>query len=207
MNVGFSVRLAKLPFLLGIPAASILLAGKADAILTYTIFESGSNVVVQTTGSLSTLGSQPPIGGYCGGDGLLQPSLGIVCAGPDELLAFYPIIGPSSFEGTANVFADSSTGLSSGLFGDFGLFGILPTYTLDSEIASTSTFNNATLASLGFTTFGLLGTWTIGNGSNTDSIKVVIVPAPLPLLGAAAAFGWSRRLRRRVFSSKANKET
>lgn len=27
------------------------------------------------------------------------------------------------------------------------------------------------------------------------------VPGPLPLMGAAAAFGWSRRLRRRVGSS------
>ncbi len=33
------------------------------------------------------------------------------------------------------------------------------------------------------------------------SIDVEEVPAPLPILGAAASFGWSRRLRRRIQSS------
>lgn len=42
-------------------------------------------------------------------------------------------------------------------------------------------------------TTGKLGTLTIDPFSITEP-----VPAPLPLFGAAAAFGWSRRLRRRI---------
>ena len=49
----------------------------------------------------------------------------------------------------------------------------------------------------------MIGTWTLdGTG---ESIQVVlgapepeVVPGPLPLFGAAAAFGWSRKLRKRI---------
>ena len=38
----------------------------------------------------------------------------------------------------------------------------------------------------------------------TDSISQTVdpVPGPLPVLGAAAGFGWTRRLRKRIRSSK-----
>lgn len=36
----------------------------------------------------------------------------------------------------------------------------------------------------------------------SDSVTPVRIPGPLPLLGAAAAFGWSRKLRRRVKGSR-----
>jgi hypothetical protein len=56
---------------------------------------------------------------------------------------------------------------------------------------------------MGFTTNGLIGTWTIVNTG--DTINVVVgapqaeaVPGPFPLVGAAAAFGYSRHLRRRL---------
>jgi len=71
------------------------------------------------------------------------------------------------------------------------------------SLLSSATFNGQTLASLGFTTTGLIGTWTIDGTS--ESIQVILappspaaVPGPLPLVGAAAAFGFSRRLRKRV---------
>jgi hypothetical protein len=59
-----------------------------------------------------------------------------------------------------------------------------------------------TLADLGFTTTGLIGTWFLTGTSET--IQVILgapgaaVPGPLPLFGAAAAFGWSRKLRKRI---------
>jgi len=92
-------------------------------------------------------------------------------------------------------------------------FGIDTGYTPGTSITSAATFNSQTLAGLGFTTTGLLGTWTPQplDGSDPytafDTIQVVIsappspstaVPGPLPLLGAGAAFGWSRRLRKRI---------
>ena len=45
-------RLRSLVPLLAAPAALLLNPGRADAILTYNIFEDGGNVVVQTSGSL-----------------------------------------------------------------------------------------------------------------------------------------------------------
>jgi hypothetical protein len=75
----------------------------------------------------------------------------------------------------------------------------------NSPIVSGATFNNQTLAVLGFTiSSSLIGTWTLaGNG---DSITVVlgapaVVPGPLPLFGAAAAIGRSRTPRRRTSAS------
>jgi len=56
-------------------------------------------------------------------------------------------------------------------------------------IVSSATFNNSTLAGLGFTTTGLIG--------------LTEVPGPLPLLGAGAAFAYSRRIRRRIATSQA----
>jgi MYXO-CTERM domain-containing protein len=79
---------------------------------------------------------------------------------------------------------------------------IHPTYVSNTPIVSSATFNNQTLSSLGFTTTGLIGTWTLAGTSET--IQLILgaptapTPGPLPLLGAGAAFGWSRRLRQRI---------
>ena len=40
---------------------------------------------------------------------------------------------------------------------------------------------------------GTLGSWSL----NLQGSSPASVPGPLPLLGAGAAFGWSRRLRKR----------
>jgi hypothetical protein len=83
------------------------------------------------------------------------------------------------------------------------MFILDSSYNYNTPIVSRATFNGQTLASLGFTTTGLIGTWTIDGTS--ESIQVFLgppspaaVPGPLPLVGAAAAFGFSRRLRKRV---------
>lgn len=39
------------------------------------------------------------------------------------------------------------------------------------------------------------------NTENIDALEAASVPGPLPVLGAAAAFGWSRRLRKRIKQS------
>ncbi len=84
-------------------------------------------------------------------------------------------------------------------------FGIDSAYVSNSPIVSSATFNGQTLAGLGFTPSlsGLIGTWTLDGTS--ESIQVIlgapepeVVPGPLPLFGAAAAFGWSRKLRKRI---------
>ena len=51
---------------LAAPAALLLIQGEAKAILTYNIFESAGNVVVQTSGSLDLTGATSPGTSSCG---------------------------------------------------------------------------------------------------------------------------------------------
>jgi hypothetical protein len=185
-------------------AFAAVLAGEkpAQAMLTYYIFESGSDVVVQTAGILN-LGTPIDFALSCGTP-LLSSAFAGICVGSGNGYETFGIAGPSSFAGTAYLMGTSVDGLRTVLAGDSAIFGIDPSYVSGSEIIGSATFANQTLASLGFTTPGRVGTWTLsGTG---DTINVVVgappqVPSPLPLLGAAAAFGYSRRLRRRVSQS------
>lgn len=198
---GNTKRLKLLAPLLAAPVALLLNPGRAEAVLTYNIFQSGANVVVQATGSLNLTG---PIvdTDQCGSAGFLQSSFANICTGPIGNIDLYAITGPSSFPGTANLpSASSVSGISTILFGKLGFAGVATGYVSGNSIFSSATFNGQTLAGLGLTTPGLLGTWSLVGGS--DSIQVILgapapVPGPLPLLGAAAAFGWSRRMRRRI---------
>ena len=122
---------------------------------------------------------------------------------PISDFAFYSITGSPSFNGVVFNNSGSSVSAISTILGVE--FGISSSYISGSPIVSASTFAGETLASLGFTiNSGLLGSWTL-NGTG-DTIQAFLgpasppsaVPGPLPLLGAGAAFGWSRRLRHRI---------
>ena len=81
--------------------------------------------------------------------------------------------------------------------------GLDTAYVSNTPIVSSATINGTTLAGLGFTTTGLIGTWSLTGTSETINVYLVnpataAVPGPLPLLGAGAAFGWSRRMRKRI---------
>jgi hypothetical protein len=198
-------RCKRLTPLLAAPAALLLSQGQAKAVLNYNIFESGGNVVVQTSGSLDLSGATPQADAGCGVNGLIKSAFGAICSGVDTGFSgssSYLITGPTSFIGTADILpASSVSGTSTVLFGLISKFRIDSSYMPNSPIVSSATFNSLALSSLGFTTTGLIGTWTIDGTS--ESINVYIgppaaAPGPLPLLGAGAAFGWSRRLRKRL---------
>lgn len=192
--------------LLAAPAALLLVQGQAKAVLTYNIFESAGAVIVQTSGSLDLTGATLlGINASCGVDGAILSSDAIICTGSDiGDIPAYVISGPTSFVGTASLFpASTVSGINTGFTGAGSIFVIDPTYNFSDSIVSSATFNGTTLASLGFTTSGLIGTWSFTGTSET--IQVVLgnppaaaVPGPLPLLGIGAAFGWSRRLRKRI---------
>jgi hypothetical protein len=215
----FAASRKRLAPLLAAPAALLLSQGQAKAVLTYNIFESGNDVVVQTSGSL-TLTSPETTGFHCGIDGAISSSIGLVCTGADPDPASrpgrfftYSITGPLVFNGTVEAYPASSVSGIYTMFAGGGeeqftpsFFSIDDSYTSGDSIVSSARFNNTTLSGLGFTqSSGLIGTWTLtGSG---DKIQVnlqpaasgsVPVPSPLPLFGAAAAFSWSRRLRRRI---------
>ena len=207
-------RCKRLTPLLAAPAALLLSQGQAKAVLTYYIFENAGNVELQAVGSLIL--PNPFSTNSCGVDpgGLIYSALAILCAGPEGDFNQYKAQGPASFNGTVDIDpADSVTGIPTFLGGYLPEFGIATGYTPGTPITSTATFNTKTLAGLGFTTTGLLGTWTLQPKDGTDpytandTIQVVIgappspstaVPGPLPIFGAGAAFGWSRRLRKRI---------
>jgi hypothetical protein len=76
-------RCMRLSPLLAAPAALLLIQGEAKAILTYNIFESAGNVVVQTSGSLDLTGSQYDGSTNCGVDGGISSYTSSICTGTD----------------------------------------------------------------------------------------------------------------------------
>ena len=187
-------RLQRFSPLLVAPAALLLSQGQAKAVLTYNIFESAGNVVVETTGSIDLTGAVPMSPGNCGFNGAIAPPVALICTGNDTNMMFYEISGPGDFDGSGFTSPSSSvTGISTFLQGYTpGLFGLDPAYVSGTPIVSSATFNGQTLAGFGFTTTGLIGTWTL-NGTN-ETVQVFLgppstaaVPSPLPLVGAAAA--------------------
>jgi hypothetical protein len=219
MNVGY-FRQVLLPGLLtrcaasvrstlpAIPAALTLVAAgswqPAQALLAYNILETpGGDVVVETNGSLNlpTLGTEP---GGCGANGAIISSSAFVCTGPASFVPSYRLsASQTTFNGTVSrIGASSVSGIFTHLNGSIGKFFIDSAYIPGTPIVSSATFNNTTLKGLGFTTTGLIGTWTLENGGDQIQVVLTEVPGPLPLLGAGAAFGFSRRLRRRISTSQ-----
>jgi hypothetical protein len=190
--------------LLAAPTALLLSQGQAKAILTYNIFESAGNVVVQTSGSLDLTGATQSSNTGCGYDGLIGSAFAGLCTGPNNnSTQTYVISGPATFDGTGfELGASSVSGISTFFMGASSVFFIDPTYVSTTPIVSSATFNGQTLASLGFTTTGLIGTWALTGTSETIQLilgpPTAAAPGPLPLLGVGAAFGWSRRLRKRI---------
>jgi hypothetical protein len=191
--------------MLGFIIASLALvlavdASPAKAALAYNIYESLGNLVVETNGSLNLTPKSPST--KCNLDGALLSNSAIICTGTSVLGQSCAISGPSSFPGTAALFpASSVSGISTSIDGDLLEFVIDPSYVSGTPIISNAIFNGKTLADIGLTpTSGLLGTWTLTGTSET--IKVNVVPGPLPVLGAGAAFGFSRRLRQRIQRSQ-----
>jgi hypothetical protein len=110
--------------------------------------------------------------------------------------------GPVTVSSDSSLTEEPDPDLSSG-----DLFGILTDpYTLalpqgyvsNNPLSGVSVYKNLTLAQLGLSPG--LSTWTWGSsGSATfDSINLEVVPGPLPLSGAVAAYSWSLRLRKRI---------
>ena len=203
---------AGVPAALALLAATSLLPAKAEDItglLTYNIVEAADGLIqVYADGQLNLDGAQFLGDDFCGDTGAIISSSAVICTGPDAFVTTYGLSGPSSFAGSVNMEAIAVAGIPIGMSGALGYFLIDGNYQSGTNLYSTATFNGP-LQAAGFTTTGLLGTWTI-NGTGSI-IQVVVtpytppapVPGPLPVLGVAAAFGCSRRLRRRISASQA----
>jgi len=213
-------RLKRFTPLLAAPAALLLSQGQAKAVLNVRIFDDGPNLKITVTGSISSLGNSAAPDAACLTYGFLSGQFdptdpSILCTGIDQTSPFYSVTGPAGFGGSGYINATSVQGLNFQLYPSSyntgvntspaydpykGTYTIDTAYVLGQDFFSSATFNGKSLASEGFTARGLVGTWAI-NGTS-ESINVYIgpaaVPGPLPLLGVGAAFGWSRRLRKRI---------
>ncbi|QVL53107.1 MAG: hypothetical protein KFB97_01295 [Cyanobium sp. M30B3] len=197
------IKISKKLVFISVSIALYLNANPAKAILNINIFDDGPDLKVVTSGTLSELGNQV-FSQNCGANGvLLSPS--IICTGVDTPSPLYSITGLAGFGGTASlssaasVFGPFFVLATSGPFGQ--IYAIDPSYVTGQPFLSSATFSGTSLASQGFTVPGLVGTWSIDGTS--ESINLIVgppaeVPGPLPLFGAAAAYGWSRRIRRRI---------
>lgn len=187
----------------------------AQAVLIFNFYESGGNLVVEGTGSLNLPSSPFASGSFALSTGLLDLDYAFITGATDPTTQVdaYAITGPTTLGASIIdffAFSSSDSGISSALVYDNNFFLIEDTYVSGASIFSSSTFNGITLASLGMPNSGILGTWTLFDPSDSsyvgDTISVQVnasaspasVPGPLPILGIAAAFGFSRKLRKRI---------
>ena len=217
----FAPRLPKKVLGGAVGAVVVLISAvPARALVTVTVSEVGGDVVMSGSGSLNVSALA-----YIGGTGYtygIDPDTSTFLINPGPISALYQggfslpaALGP----GTANILPNSGSGDQFGIalyYGTPTLFvpGYLGggTYTDGTGISSTSTYVGQTLSSLGLTPGNY--TWSWGSGGNADSITMQIgssaapgpasVPGPLPILGIAAAFGFSRKLRQRTKLHRGN---
>jgi len=212
----FVQRSQRLLLVLAAPVSLLLSQGQAKAILNVRIFDDGPNLKVTVDGSISGSKGTFISSNTCGIDGALVGQFdstisSILCSGVDGSTDFFRISGPAGYGGNGYLLGASSVSgpafqfIPSSYLGlsEFNsTYGIFTGYTLGTPISSSATFDGKSLASEGFTATGLIGTWTIDG--TTESINVFIppspaaVPRPQPQVGAAAPFGFSRRLRKRI---------
>lgn len=105
----------------------------------------------------------------------------------------------STFSLNADIgFSPTDGSITKEIFSDAGLTMLIGTVTSNSTPSATITLSDQTL-----TTIYVKDTWMVGTSGQMNSISnnFKLTPGPLPVLGAGAAFGFSRKLRSRIKAS------
>jgi hypothetical protein len=210
MVPGFATT-ARLSLLCGAGISALIIGSAlpANALLTFNFQEVGTDVVLTTSGSFST-GTLPTPSGSTTSN--LSPFIQVAGGnintgvGGSVTSSNYRLAGPNftlgTTTGTLNPTASSGdrVRLTSG-FGtalDPKSLQIFDGYTLGTPINASMTFAGS-FASLGLKPVGTTFTYQFLDGG-VDAVTVTFteIPAPLPLLGLAAAFSASRRLRKKT---------
>lgn len=170
----------------GLVLAVALLAVSAQAAYTVTVYESGTDVIASGSGSLKlTAWTKPdgtnaqrastyPIGGY------LQTGP-ISFTATDYYLGIQAAPNQSSGLGNGGVViqATSGTGASVGISGAGGMLSVPTGYVSESQLTSSATWANQTIAGLAMEPGTYVWTW--GNGGTADSFTVIIQGAAAPV--------------------------
>jgi hypothetical protein len=187
--------------LLGAATASLLVfSSPAQAGYIVTLQQVGPNVVATGTGAidltgLSFVGTDPL------DDPLINPFIGLIFTGASASLTVYnslAITGPLSFGSGSGALASSGSGDLVGIFAFGPSVNVPEGYVSGTLLSDSTTYNGATLASLGVTPGTYVWTW--GTGAN-QNFTLQIGPAGVPdtgstiglLILALAALFFARR--------------
>jgi len=178
--------------------------------LTVTMLEVGNDVVMSGSGSLNLSALNGPIEDFSPGP-FVYPSASSFLLGSLSGIDVYfgDITFPAEFGPGSGVIGDGSGepfGPVQFVFGFGQEIWVPGGYLSGAPLNASAIFEGETLASLGI----IPGTytWTWGSGADADELTLFVdtpippVPGPLPLLGAGAALGWSRRLRKRCLQAR-----
>ena len=175
-------------------AGSLICFGDAavKAAVIINAVQSGSDVIFSYTGQLNLTGLGTPV--FVGLPfSFIVPSSGtFIAAGTFDV---YQLSGSFTPFGSGPIALGSASGgsgfavvsSSSELWVPFG-------YTSNASLSGSVTFAGESFSSLGLTP----GSYTTTLPSDSITMKISAVPAPLPLLGLGAAAAFFRRLKRRI---------
>ena len=176
--------LSSRPLALALAALLLALAvpGRAHAKFTLTLTQSGNNVVISGNGSLDTTALSLTAHPTNSVSIRIIPSNGYVVSGAltnNGYNAYSGLTGPKTFGSAVLTNADAGTGSVIGVNGAGSTLGLFAPqgYTSGTSFTTSSTYDNATFASLGFTPGVYTYTW--GTGADADSFIVTGgVPEP-----------------------------
>jgi hypothetical protein len=189
--------------LLGAATASLLVfSSSAQAGYIVTLQQAGSNVVATGSGAIDLTGVTF-LSQFVGPAGV-NPAGGFIITGPassvtgDAYLGL--LVGPTSF-GSGSLFATADSGSGDMVGLSFSMLGstlIVPLgYTSGSALSDSSTYDNATFASLGVTPGTYVWTWGAGANQNFTLRIGTVVPEGGSTIGlllvALAALFFARR--------------
>ncbi|RCS28779.1 PEP-CTERM sorting domain-containing protein [Rhodanobacter denitrificans] len=185
-----------MPFGLAASLAAVLLTPGAANATPYVVklVQQGTNVVTTGSGAIDLTGLTFEYGTVTGG-ATLWPSSGFVMTGPQTSVAldtYTGFAGPTSF-GSGNVVAPNvNTGDTVGIFGSPSYYGVrnlwVPSgYVSGDALFGTSTYFNASFASLGVTPGTFVWTW--GTGADQSFTLDIAVNTPEPAALGMFGFG------------------
>jgi hypothetical protein len=181
----------KLVTIFAVVTMTLILSGAAQAtpiqasILTFTLVESGSNVVGTVSGTLNTVALT--MGNNSSNTAMLCASVGAIIVGPDQYQRGWTGFASttSSFGTSSFLPANTATGDTVGLsFANKALY-VSPSYVSGSVLSGNATWNGNTFASLGITP----GTYTMTYNGGADSVVLQVGAIPEPATIAILGLG------------------